>query len=307
MVSPQQSFSKFLNTRKLHPVALENQDEQVRVFFVADDMQFDITDHHALISLKPFAIAVNRAVARHSSSGKQVLRIQQREKILGELKLKHQADQQFEGLTISLYVAELSRNSMSYTDQFWNTLLLVIKNKTNRKSRNFVVPPAELLKLFVYSLKPRPVFLVSVTHKNGFDIFPVDILGKISEAHILFGIRTSSPAVSFILSEKKVCVSSVPFDKRTQVYQFGKHHPGGVLPENFGNVNFIRSEKFSIPVPDFAITVQELMIENTISFGAHTQFIARIENQYSQSAGFPLAHTPWFNPNYFKHRFDVSK
>ena len=60
MINPKKIFSEYLNTRKLHPVALVDYNP-VRILFNDHSASYDITGSHALISLKPFAIAVNAA------------------------------------------------------------------------------------------------------------------------------------------------------------------------------------------------------------------------------------------------------
>lgn len=306
MFNPKKSFSKFLNTKKLHAVAI-SENEPTGILFCIRDKQYDITNSHALISLKPFAIAVNAESIIFSNPEQAILRIIANEKVFGELKLKLVSVKTFDNLTLCIYEAGLSSHPISLTASIWNSLLLQLKNRTDRKSKNFVVPPAELLKLFVYSLKPRPVFLVSVLHEQGFDAFPVDIAGMISANKVLISIRSTSAAITPILATKKICASAVSYNERNKVYKLGRHHAGGILPQEANELNFVLSAQLKIPVPAAALHVQEMILENNFTTGAHTQFIFRVVNSYPLISGMQLAHTPWFNRNYFKNRFDLPK
>ncbi|MGB3074553.1 MAG: hypothetical protein WBB36_04500 [Chitinophagales bacterium] len=306
MIHPKRSFSRYLNIRKLHPVAITAQDT-VNVFFNNGEDQYDITDFHALISLKPFTIAINAAAIKFLNPENGILHIATNETLLGKLHLQSAGLEKFNGNTLCIFEAKLSYHPLSFFAALWNSILLSLKNSTNKKSQNFVVPPKDLLKLFVFSLKPRPVFLVSVQHQNGFDVFPVDIAGCISDTHRIFSIRTTSAAIPHILATKKICSSSVPYEQRHAVYQLGRHHAGGIIPQEAATMEFIPSTQWKIPVPAFAIQTNELLLEHTFQKGVHSQFIFRVANSYQLNTGLELGYTPWFNRNYFKNSFDLPK
>ena len=59
MFNPKRSFSRYLNTKKLYPVAIDPAKERTKIILNYGRDKIDITDSHALISLKPFAIAIN--------------------------------------------------------------------------------------------------------------------------------------------------------------------------------------------------------------------------------------------------------
>ncbi|MEO6169004.1 MAG: hypothetical protein ABIO46_01700 [Chitinophagales bacterium] len=306
MINPKKSFSQYLNIRKLHPVAVDINDP-VKIFFVHQDAAYDITNYHALVSLKPFAIAVNAAAINFLNPARATLRIVDNEKVLGMLHLKACATEKFNDITLNVYEAALPGFSISFSTAVWNAFLLQVKNKTDKRSQNFVVPPWELLKLFVYSLKPRPVFLVSVLHEKGFDVFPIDIAGTISETQCMFSIRSTSAAIAHILTTKKICAAAIPYEQRTAAYQLGRHHAGAIVPDELKALNFITSEQWRIPIPAFATDVQELILEHSFQKGVHTQFVFRVINSYSLITALQLAHTPWFNRKYFKNSFDLRK
>ena len=303
-MSIRKSFSQYLNRFKLHPVAISSTYEHERIMLELNGKHTDITEAHALITLNPFTVAVNAAVMNESMPPNPLLLILRDETVIGQLPLKKVRGEPAGNLLLHLFESDFPIEEFSWVQRVWYAVLLDLKNKTNRKSRHFVVPSAELLKLFVYTLKPRPVYLVSVAHQNGFDVFPVDILGKIAPELMIISVRSTSPAIQHILGSKKLCASSVPFAMKETVYRFGGHHAGGVLPDHVQDVKFMESQTWKIPVPVFALDVNEFQVEHHFTQGIHTQFVARIVHEYKISDGLRLAHTPWFNGNYFQGKFD---
>lgn len=305
MSNIRRTFAAYLNTRKLHPVAIMA-DDQVRVFIHDGVHRYDITGFHALISLKPFAIAVNAEAVPLLQKENATLQIVEEEKTLGTLQLRSSGMEGQNDLLLLIFEAGLTNHPVVYYQRIWNRLLLGLKNYTNKQSHNFVVPPTELLKLFVFSLQPRPVYLLSLQHEKGYDIFPVDIAGNISESHCLFSVRSSSAAIPHILQTKKICAATVPYDHRQAVYRLGRFHPGGVVPEG-DRLQTVLSEEWKIPVAAFAVHIQELLLEHSFIKGAHTQFLFRTINRYSLQHAPLLAHTPWFNRHYFRDSFELPK
>lgn len=304
MPDPLHYFSRFLNTRKLYAVALSAEDA-VRVRLTFESLEYDVTDDHALISLIPFAIALNAAAIHFSKPQRAKLILVSGQSVLGELPLTAMRTEVSGGLTLYLYEAGHPGYPVSLVFRLWNTCLLFIKNVSNRKSRNFVVPPVELMKLFVFSLKPRVVYLLSLRHENGLDAFPVDLAGYLDAEHVIFSIRSSSPVIPFLASGREVCASVIPFSCRASVYPLGRHHPGAVIPDASLLNEFISSARFQIPVPSYAVQVLELVSAGSFVTGMHTQFVFRVMNAYAGKPADALAHTPWFNRQYFKNRFDL--
>ncbi|MBX7109421.1 MAG: flavin reductase family protein [Chitinophagales bacterium] len=298
-------ISRYLNTRKLHAVAI-SEDDTARVVISSGRQQYDVQNAHALLSLKPFAIAVNAAAVPDIHAEEVTLQIIKNEKVLGALRLTATGKEATGGLQLLLFEATLTHQPFHWPEYTWNILLLSLKNSTNKKSQNFMVPPDELLKLFVFSLKPRPVYLVSVQHDHGYDIFPVDIAGSIDETHCIYSIRSSSAVIPMIKSVKRICAATVPFDQRQAAYRLGHYHQASIVPEADA-VPTVLSQVYRIPVPAFAVQVQELLLEHSFSKGVHTQFVFRVAHHYAWSKAPVLGHTPWFNRHYFRESSAVFK
>ena len=296
------TLSKYLNTKKLLPVAVNSDEKTGRIVLVSGEEERDITTRHALISLNPFAIALNATTTKNFHDS-PVLILYSGETELARMQLYLSRVQRSQSFELKIYHATIPKKSFPFLSRYWTMLLLQLKNSTNKKSRNFIVPPAELLKLFVYSLLPRPVYLISLLHSSGFDAFPIDIAGMIAPDLMIFSIRKSSALVQKILATKKFCASTVPFEERSKAYELGKYHPDGILPGAFSNLFSSASPKSEIPVPDFAVDILELEVIDSFNDGVHVQLVVRVINEYRVNQVPVLAHTPWFNPVYFKNKF----
>jgi flavin reductase (DIM6/NTAB) family NADH-FMN oxidoreductase RutF len=298
------SFSRYLNRHKLHAVALSEEQPNGRIFFDSGEARIDVTEAHALITLNPFAIAVNGSIIDFRRNKNPTLLVLDDGIIIGKLLLRQVRTEHAGDLVLHIYESDFPAAEFSFLQRIWYAWLLSIKNKTNRRARHFVVPPEELLKLFVYTLKPRPVYLVSVAHQKGFDVFPIDIFGQVADDLRVISVRTTSPVIRYILETGNLCAASVPFYSKETVYRFGGHHAGGVLPEPLHDVRFMESPLLRMPVPDFAVSVQELHVRHSFTQGIHTQFVAQVMHHYRMSHAPLLAHTPWFNEKYFQGKFD---
>jgi len=302
VLNPKKAFSNYLNTKKLLPVAVNNPEKGGKIILASGQQQWDITNKHSLISLKPFAIAVNAAsIPQNFHDSPEIIFSTEEKKELGRMRLHFSRVQHSQNIELKIYHADIPEKPFPFLSRYWTMLLLQLKNSTNKKSKNFIVPPAELLKLFVYSLIPRPVYVISILHGAGFDAFPIDIVGTISARVMIFSIRKSSASVQQILTTRKFCASKIPFKERGKMYELGKYHAGGILPEHFSSLFSGLSQQQNIPLPDFAVDVLELELIESFEEGVHVQLVVKVINEYTMYKVPVLAHTPWFNPEYFKN------
>src|SRR5262249_52130056 len=69
---------------------------------------------------------------------------------------------------------------------------------------------------------PRKVRIVSFREDNYYNIFPMDLLGDISQAgRYVFGLRHTNVALSRIIREKRIVVSEVPSGSKETIYRLG--------------------------------------------------------------------------------------
>jgi len=133
-------------------------------------------------------------------------------------------------------------------------------------------PEQDYKKLKSYSAAysyPRRVRVVSFREGNWFNIFPMDLVGDIpSSQRYVFGLRHSNVTLNRIIETKKICVSEIPFDYKSIIYQLGKHHREP-LSESILPFETIPSENFGFPIPIWANRYKEIRIVRTMNLGSH--------------------------------------
>ncbi len=116
---------------------------------------------------------------------------------------------------------------------------------------------------------PRRVRVVSFREGDWFNIFPMDLVGDIpSSKRYVFGLRHSNVTLGRIIETGKICVSEVPYDYKSVIYQLGKHHKKP-LSETQLPFQVMTSETFDFPIPEWADRYKEIRIVSTMNLGSH--------------------------------------
>lgn len=133
-------------------------------------------------------------------------------------------------------------------------------------------PEQDYEKLKSYSAAysyPRRVRVVSFREGDWFNIFPMDLVGDIpASKRYVFGLRHSNVTLGRIIETGKICVSEVPYDYKSVIYQLGKHHKEP-LSETKLPFKVISSETFGFPIPEWANRYKEIRIVSTMNLGSH--------------------------------------
>ena len=137
------------------------------------------------------------------------------------------------------------------------------------------------LKSFVSAYSyPRRVRVVSFKSDDYYNIFPMDLLGDISQCNrYVFGLRHTNIALSKIIEAGKVVVSEISYEHKDIIYQLGKHHSS--IPPSLDLLPFkvITSENFGFYIPDWVESYKEIRIVRTINLGSHMMLWGEVVNQ----------------------------
>ena len=137
------------------------------------------------------------------------------------------------------------------------------------------------LKSFVSAYSyPRRVRVVSFKSEEYYNIFPMDLLGDISQCNsYVFGLRHTNIALSKIIETGRVVVSEISYEHKDIIYQLGKHHSS--VPPSLDLLPFkvITSENFGFYIPDWVQSYKEIRIERTINLGSHMLLWGEVVNQ----------------------------
>lgn len=216
-----------------------------------------------------------------------------RQKLLGEIKLKYQQTIVTDGPQLGLYKATDCTFFCISPYRSW-TRSLHAKYQHSKARHSGRLQPSSLdscCNAVVFSC-PRPVVLVSILNGETGNIFPMNLMGQVGEHHFVFALNRNNQAASAVIAAGQLCVSSIPFEHAEHVRNFGRHHHQSTVDFKELPFGLRPSSLLGIPVPDFALTVRELLVERVLPLGSHTFFIARIVNvqEYSKALEFYRIH-----------------
>jgi flavin reductase (DIM6/NTAB) family NADH-FMN oxidoreductase RutF len=274
-------------------VGLTEDSPEARLFLSLGKEKMDVSGRHSLVALKPVTIAIGGLQADVTDHA--TLEILYGKKIYGILKLRRSGHISSGGKEISLFTVTGQRNFLfDFMQRQADRLYLYIQNAINRKPYNFFMQVKELNKLHTYYMVPKPVVLITVFDGEKYDLFPMDITGFVAEDCFLLGLRNTSPAVAKMIGSGKICISTVPLDKKEEAYKLGAHHKNAEIDLPAISFALTDSKLYGWKVPAFALEVMEAVIMQHEQQGSHTLFVSRVENRYQMNQGPRLAHTPWF-------------
>lgn len=117
---------------------------------------------------------------------------------------------------------------------------------------------------------PRRIRLVSFRQDSYYNIFPMDLVGDISQRQrYVFGLRHTNVALSKIIETGKLAIAEVPHQYSNLIYQLGKHHSGNPPPVNTLDFDIISTRNFSFHFPAWVESYKELRILRTLNMGSH--------------------------------------
>jgi flavin reductase (DIM6/NTAB) family NADH-FMN oxidoreductase RutF len=142
----------------------------------------------------------------------------------------------------------------------------------------------DLRSLNTYYMAPRPVYLVSVQHRDRINLFPMDLVGGISSGEFVLALRGTSPSIELIEESRRVAMSAAPASLLQVVYDLGaQHHASGI---DVSALPFpIRpSPSFKLPVLADGGFAREVRVREVHRIGSHVLFVGEVESE--------AGHTP---------------
>jgi len=239
-----------------------------KVWLETGDHQIDISSNHWLLCLSPVVFGIWFSKEKNTKSF---------DKNSG-YKIYFKDSERY-GNT----VATISLDLFDKIEEADGFLLLLKLTKANIQhisrlktqilfNRYYKKPEQDFFKLSSYAAAysyPRKVRLISFKEDDYFNIFPMDLVGDIPQSNrYVFGLRHTNTTLARIIKTKKMVVSEIPYHYKDIIYQLGKHHSNplsaAALP-----FDVLPSEKFEFPVPKWANSYKEILIQKTMNLGSH--------------------------------------
>lgn len=159
-----------------------------------------------------------------------------------------------------------------------------------RHPYNFRMSSADLRAHYIFYICPRQVVLVSCSFEGANNLFPMDLLGPVQGDYFLLALRSTSPAIRLMKGSRRLALSAMPVALTPVVYELGQHHQKDSI--HWGDLPFASrpSPNWGLPIPEPALAVREVWVEQVHTVGSHTLFITRPEHQAQLGEGLPLHH-----------------
>jgi flavin reductase (DIM6/NTAB) family NADH-FMN oxidoreductase RutF len=164
------------------------------------------------------------------------------------------------------------------------------KASRDRNPHNIRMTPSDMFAMWILHDAPRPVVAVSYGSEEKGNLFPMDLVGPVSDRCYVLGLHSSSPAIPIFRDVGKIAVSEMPVQARDAVYGLGKNHREAYRELRKLALVTTPSQLFRIPVPEQALYVRELVVEQVENLGSHHLFVTSVKSFENKSAGPRMTH-----------------
>jgi flavin reductase (DIM6/NTAB) family NADH-FMN oxidoreductase RutF len=279
------------------PVALRAPQEAVQVRLSTARGEFDVTRAAVVASLRPLTLAVGldaerlSAVAERSQPQLRLVDLES-QRTVGMLDLQHTRNWNTSAVVIGLFeVQRGTQRCLGWPHRPWNQWLQNRRMRKNTDPNNFFMPPEAVQQQMIFYICPRPVVLVSVDDGSHNNLFPMDLIGPVSDERFTLALRSTSPSIPTMKSARRVALSDVPARDYATAYKLGIHHKNVKVEWDKLPFEIRRTREFSLPFPAIALRVRELEILDFDTIGSHTYFVTRLVSEHSTGDAAQFFHT----------------
>jgi len=268
-------------------VALHDPQQQVQVWLRGAGESIDVTHNNVVAALRPFTIGVMLDRNCPESFVRTPLRLCMEEKcgskrLLGAITLRPAGSIPLPEHRFCLFETSDCENfsvsalnlRLYYLYERWRA-----KRRQRKNPYNFLMTPEDLHCSYVFYICPRPVVLVTVEREGAGNMFPMDLIGPTDSPWFSMTLRSTSPAVRLMQQSRRMALASVPFSYKAAAYEMGKHHKKASIDWASLPFRTVQSPLFDLPVPEAALLVREVHVEEFHEVGSHVLFITSVERE----------------------------
>ena len=269
-------------------VGLHAPQAEVSVWLHANGAPQNVTFEHSIACSSPFTICIGSKDWPLGDTGDcPTLTFREHdgeERLLAELGLRRTAIVPTEGRALHLFQVDRCKNYCLPAGRLWAHYLH--HGYLRWRSTSHVRPSAREAHAMTASfICPRPVVLVSAVWGDRSNMFPMNLLGSLSDGYFAFALDSTRLAAPLVAGAGAVALSSIPLGRAEVAQQLGKNHKKESIAWNQLPFPTRPSTALGIPVPCFASRVIELQIETTRNLGSHTLFVSRVVRDECCGAG----------------------
>ena len=285
-------------------VALTDPQSEVRVWLSGLGAPLDVTHVNVIATARPFTVGIGLENIPDEATIKSTplfLGFSDRSgdtSLLGEIQLSYAETIRIGDRVLCLFRTTRSTNRCLPKSVVWRRHLDFARQQ-QRVAKGPSPPETkmitrELFALSTFYICPRPVVLVSVVDGKAGNIFPMDLIGPIGRQHFSLALHCTSTAIPLIERSRRVALSSVPAEQISIAYALGKNHKKADFHWNQVPFDLTTSPAFGLPIPEFALAVRELDVEEIRALGSHKLFICRTRANQIRSQGLQLSFVHGF-------------
>ncbi len=261
-------------------VGISDPQAEVSVWLRGIGAPRDVTFAHSIACAVPFTICIGDGEWPRHQNPAEGLALEFREhdgekRLLAQLGLRQTAAILTEGPALHLFQVDSCKNYCLPQGRLWAHYLhhAYLRWRSTSHIRMSACEDRAMIAAFIC---PRPVVLVSAVSGDRSNMFPMNLLGSVSDGYFAFALDSTRLAAPLVAAAGAVALSGIPLEQSEVAQRLGKNHKKESVPWNQLPFPTRPSKSLSIPVPCFASRVIELQIETTRNLGSHTFFVARV-------------------------------
>jgi flavin reductase (DIM6/NTAB) family NADH-FMN oxidoreductase RutF len=269
-------------------VGMHDPQAEVSVWLHGMGAPRDVTFQHSIACASPFTICIGGRDWPPDDAGKSpTLKFQEHDgegRLLAELRLRHTATILTDGPELHLFQVDRCRNYCLAAGRLWAHSLhhAYLRWRSTSHIRLSARAAQAMTASFIC---PRRVVLVSAVWGDRSNIFPMNLLGSLSDGYFAFSLDSTRLAAPLVAGAGRVALSGIPVGRAEIAQQLGKNHKQESVAWNRLPFCTTPSTTLGIPVPCFASRVIELELETTRNLGSHTLFISRVVGDERRAGG----------------------
>ncbi|MBI3732990.1 MAG: hypothetical protein HY259_05970 [Chloroflexi bacterium] len=278
-------------------VGLRPPQTQVQVCLEGLGAALDVTFNHVAVALRPFTIGLclnpltTRAELERARLSLVFRERSPREPQMGRIELAVKGMIPLGAHSFWLFETTDSVNDCLPAWQVrLNEWARWWRGRKSRNPYNFRMIAAERRSIDVFYGCPRPVVLVSTAFEDASNIFPMDLIGPVDAPYFLMALRNTSPSIRLMQGSRRMSLSSVPHTLSPVVYDLGKHHRKERIDWTSLPFRAMPSPLWGLPVPESALAVRDVQVEQWQVVGSHTLFVTTVAREQTMADAPHLFH-----------------
>jgi flavin reductase (DIM6/NTAB) family NADH-FMN oxidoreductase RutF len=119
----------------------------------------------------------------------------------------------------------------------------------------------------------------------------MDLIGPTDSPWYSMALRSTSPAVRLMQQSRRMALASIPFTYKAIAYELAKHHKQASIDWSTLPFATMPSPLFGLRVPEAALRVREVSVQEVHEIGSHTLFLTSVERETAGADGLQLFHS----------------